>query len=237
MKLILQATKQEAGEARTFVWTPDTHVPYKAGQHVSVMLVHDNPDIRGKVRTFTLSSSPTEEGIYQITTKLGPSSFKQALFSLPIGSNLEARAPSGSIILDEADTRLRVMIAGGIGITPFRSMIKYAADKNLSLPITLLYSNKIPEEIVFRKELEEIGQSHPSIKILFTVTRPEEGKEQWSGRVGRVDEEMVRQFAPDPANTLFYIAGPSVMVEAMLELLQNMAVPKENILFEKFSGY
>ncbi|MBI3577751.1 FAD-dependent oxidoreductase [Candidatus Gottesmanbacteria bacterium] len=237
MKLTLKEIRSETKEAATFIFTLDIPIGYLSGQHVSIIVPIEAPDERGKVRTFTISSSPTQEGIITITTKRGPSSFKQTLFSLPIGSAIEARGPTGSMTLDESDNRLRVMIAGGIGITPFRSILKYAFDKKLNLPITLLYSNKTPEEIVFRAELDEIASKLPSVKIIHTITHLEESKEKWEGRTGRVDETMIKEVAPDLTNTLFFIAGPTAMVEAMIELLKGLTIPNENVKFEKFSGY
>jgi ferredoxin-NADP reductase len=236
MIMTLQQIRPETAEASSFIITPSEPISYKPGLHMSMMLAIENPDVRGKVRTFTLSSSPTRD-YFSFTTKRGPSSFKQALFGLKPGATFQMRGPSGGMFLDEADSRPRVMIAGGIGITPFHSMITYAFDKKLTIPITLLYSNKIPEEIVFRKELDAIAKENPSIKIIHTITRPQESKEHWSGRAGRVDESFIKENVPDLVSPLFYLAGPDSMVTALLGLLQTMGIPKENTVFEKFSGY
>ncbi len=232
MNFILKEIRKETEEASTFVFTPDSIFPYLAGQHLSLMLPLENPDLRGTVRTLTLSSSPTEVGFVTITTKRGPSSFKQALFSLPVGSVVEARAVRGSMVLDETTLHPHIMLAGGIGITPFRSMIKYALDKHLSVPITLLYSNKTPEEIVFRKELDTIAQAMPTIKVIYTITQSKDGL---PGR--RIDEAMIKEYCSDIPNAIFYTAGPMGLVEAMITLFTGMGVPPEHVKFEKFSGY
>lgn len=241
MQLNLVEIKKETEEAGTFIVSSSEPVSYKSGVHMSMMLPIEHPDERGKVRTLTLSSSPTEDYL-SFTTKRGPSSFKQSLFGLRLGASFQVRGPSGGMVLDEIDLPAgrqvpRVMIAGGIGITPFRSMIKYAFDKNLTIPITLLYSNKTQEDIVFRKELDDIARQNHSIRVIYTITQPEESREQWSGRVGRIDEALIRESVADIYGSIFYIAGPDSMVTAVLELLHIIGVPKENILFEKFAGY
>ncbi len=237
MKLSLQTIRRETADASTFIFTPDVVFQYLAGQHVSMMLPVENPDERGKVRTFTLSSSPTEEGIVSITTKDGPSAFKQTLFALPIRTTIEARGPTGSMVLDEADQRQKILLAGGIGIAPFRSMIKYAADKTLSMPIVLLYSNKTPEEIVFCAELDELQKQLSNLTIVHTITQPEASQEIWEGRSGRIDESLIGEHVSDINQSIFMTAGPTAMVEAMIAILASMGVPPENVKFEKFSGY
>ncbi len=236
MNLTLKETRAETAEATTFFFVADTPVTYLPGQHIILRIPIEHPDERGNIRTFTLSSSPTEQ-FFGITTKRGPSSFKQKLFSMPLGSIIEARGPAGSFILHEKETRPQVMLTGGIGITPVRSMLKYALDTHLSFPITLLYSNKVPEEIVFRKELESMATQLPNFTFVETITRPEETKEHWQGRVGRIDELMIREHAKDATNTLFYICGPKAMVDAMVTMLKTVAVLRTNILVEQFPGY
>lgn len=232
MIFTLKEIRPETSEALTFIFTSDSPLDYKPGQHVVLRLPHENPDERGIIRTFTLSSSPTQEGIVSITTKQGISSFKKALFSLSAGATIEARGPAGNMYLLENEVGQHIMLAGGIGITPLRSMIKYAFDKKLTLPITLLYSNKTPEEIVFKQELNMIVQATLTIKIIYTITQPKDGL---PGR--RIDEAMIKEYCPDIPNAIFYIAGPTGLVEAMLTLLTGMGVPQEHVKFEKFSGY
>lgn len=236
MKTILKQVHLETTDIQTFFLEPQTPFAYKPGQHLNMLLSIDHPDERGRVRPFSLSSSPTEK-LLSITTKRGPSSFKQKLFTLPVGSVVDIAGPAGKFVLLEKDKRLHVMIAGGIGITPFRSMIKYACDTQLELPMVLLYSNKVPEEIVFRKELEEIGQTVPNIKIIETITKPDESGEKWTGRVGRIDSALIKQFVPHPEDANFYTAGPGAMVEAMILLLNNMGISIDLIHSEQFAGY
>lgn len=237
MNLTLRETRKETKEVETFIFASDGPGKYKAGMHVVLRLPHKNPDGRGIIRSFTASSSPTEEGIITITTRPGPSSFKKALFSLPIGSTLEARGPAGTMYLLEEMPGQHVMLAGGIGVTPFRSMIKYAFDKHLSLSITLLYSNKIPQDIIFRKELDQIASQVSNIQIVYTMTQPKEGLPSTSELLGRIDAAMIKEHVSDLLSANFYTAGPTAMVEEIIELIKSLGVPQEHVRFEKFSGY
>jgi ferredoxin-NADP reductase len=143
----------------------------------------------------------------------------------------------GNFILDEINTKPRVFIAGGIGITPFHSMITYAAAKNLTIPLILLVSYSIPEEMVFFEELKKIGEQHNTIKIVYTITKPEESQMPWDGEKGRITEEMIKKYVPDVTNPLFYVVGPPPMEEATTKLLKDMKIPEQNILTEAFTGY
>ncbi len=234
MTLTLQEIREESTQVSTFVFTPDSPISYRAGQHLSIRLPHENPDERGTIRSFSLSSSPTEEYL-SITVRRGVSSFKKTLFSLPLGSTIEARGPGGGFILREEDLGHHVMIAGGIGITPFRSMLTNVCDSHLTMPITLLYSNKTPEEIVFKNYLDHFSAKNSQIKIIHTITRPEGAETVWNGRTGRIDETLIRQSSTD--GDRYYVCGPLPFVEAMVNLLGTMGIPIDRIHYEKFTGY
>ena len=232
MTLTLQEIRQEIPRVRTFYFNPDSPCTYRAGQHMSVRLPHENPDNRGTIRSFSLSSSPTEQDL-TITTNQGESSFKKKLFSLSTGNTIEARGPGGGFILREEDLGHHVMIAGGIGITPFRSMLTYVSDKQLSMPITVLYSNRTPEEIVFHKYLDQVSQQNPSIHMVHTLTR--QSPPSWNGRIGRIDEAFIREFCRGQCR--FYVCGPLPFVETMVALLSSMDIASDRVHFEKFTGY
>ncbi|MBI4062307.1 FAD-dependent oxidoreductase [Candidatus Gottesmanbacteria bacterium] len=230
MMLTLKEIRQETAKVSTFVFWPDSPLSYRAGQHVSIRLGHENSDNRGTIRTFSLSSSPTEQYL-TITTNQGESSFKKKLFSLRAGAQIEARGPGGGFILRQEDPGHHIMIAGGIGITPFRSMLKYASDTRATIPITLLYSNRTPEEIVFRSFLDSLT-GH--ITIIHTITHPQEST-AWAGRTGRIDETTIAEFSKGQCR--YYVCGPLPFVEAMVNLLGTMGIPIDRIHYEKFTGY
>lgn len=233
MILTINDIRQETERVSTFIFSSDSPFEYRAGQHISVRLPHENPDNRGTIRSFSLSSSPTEDYL-SITTNRGESSFKKKLFSLSVGDTIEARGPGGGFIFREGDPGHHLMIAGGIGITPFRSMLTYFSDHKLSLPITLLYSNRTPEEIIFRDYLEKLEGSI-SLDVVHTITRPQDLNESWNGRVGRIDEMFIREYSK--GGDRYYVCGPLPFVEAMLALLGQMGITSDRVHFEKFTGY
>jgi glycine betaine catabolism B len=218
-------------------------VNWKAGQYYYFTLpALKYPDSRGSTRHFTISSSPTEGQMIRLTTRIrDESGYKQTLDELPIGTIIEGDGPTGTFIMDEMETGPHVFLAGGIGITPFRSMIKYIIDKKLETPIYLVYSNSIPEEIAFKKELEDITKKHSNIKVAFTVSRPEESKERWSGVKGRIDENLLRSLIEkwqlEIGNLIWWICGPPAMTDAIEQVLGKMKITSDKIRSEKFTGY
>ena len=227
MILTITDISQESARVSTFRFSSDTPTSYRAGQHISMRLPHENPDNRGTIRSFSISSSPTEQHL-SITTNQGVSSFKKKLFSLSVGDAIEARGPGGGFIFREEDPGHHIMIAGGIGITPFRSMLKYVSDSKLTMPITLLYSSRTPEEILFKNFLGSIITN--TIAIVYTITRA-----SWAGRRGRIDEKMISAYCR--GTDRYYVCGPIVFVEAMIALLGTMGMPSDRIHYEKFTGY
>ena len=247
MKLKLIEKKEEAKGTKSFFWESEKPVNYLAGQYFYFTLpTLKYPDPRGATRHFTLSSSPTEGNLLRLTTRIRQESgFKKTLDELEIGGTIEGEGPEGTFILDEKEPGPHVFLAGGIGITPFRSMIKYAADKqslplrgkNLNTQIHLIYSNSIPEEITFRQDLENLAKSWPNLKLNMTVTKPEESKEPWSGLAGRIDESLIQKLVPDINNNIFWVCGPPAMVEAMELTLGKLNISSGKVRSEKFTGY
>lgn len=239
MKLKLINKQDESFGTKSFFWEPETPVKWQAGQYYYLTMPEMKyPDPRGDTRHFTISSSPTEGNILRVTTKIRQESgFKKTLDELPIGSVIEGEGPNGTFFLDETASGSNVFIAGGIGITPFRSMVKNEIDKNLQVPIHLIYSNSTPEEITFRGELTEWPKAHPFFKADITITHPEQGKEKWEGLTGRVDDAMIKKLVYDTENPTWWISGPPVMIDAMIEVLAKMQIPSDKIRSEKFTGY
>jgi ferredoxin-NADP reductase len=239
MKLKLIEKWDEAKGTKSFFWQPEKPVTWLAGQYyyftIPKMLY---PDSRGNTRHFTISSSPTEDGLIRLTTRIRQESgYKKTLDELPIGTEIEGEGPNGTFILDEKATSPNVFIAGGIGITPYRSIIKYVVDKGLSVPIHLLYSNSIPEEITFRTELEGWAKTHSNIKIDITISHPEESHEPWTGLTGRVNDTMIKKLVNDIENSVFWLCGPPAMIDAMEQVLGSLKITSDKIHSEKFTGY
>lgn len=240
-KLKLKDKRDEAKGTKTFIFEKPEGFTYKAGQYLYFTLPElKYPDKRGDTRHFTLSSSPTEDFLSITIRMREESGYKKTLDSLELGSEIPARGPEGVFVLEDENTQERqVMLAGGIGITPFRSIARYATDKGIPIPIHIICSNSIPEEIAFRKELDELTARNPHLKVTHTITKPEESKEQWAGITGRIDENLIRKLKlqPEAENSTFWLCGPPPMVSALEEVLEKLQIPQDRIRVEKFTGY
>lgn len=239
--------EQVAKDAWRFYFdkTSLTDFSFVPGQYVKMFLDIPSPDERGTSRSFSIVSSPLDTNVLSITTKIGSSAFKQTLAMLVPGTQVKFFGPMGRFILNGDENRPHIFLAGGIGITPFHSMLLYAAAKKLSFPIMLFVSFSTIEEMVFYDGLMKIAEDYPTIKVVYTITQPEvipsaatkDGINVWTGETGRISADLIKKYAPEFMNSLFYISGPPVMVDAMLVIVQEMGVPEEQVRKEKFIGY
>lgn len=207
------------------------------GQYIRMTLNIKNPDNRGNSRFFTIASSPLEKEHIMITTRIIESSFKQKLLTLKGGDMVKFYGQMGGFVLDENKKESRIFLAGGIGITPFHSMIIYAQVKKLSIPITLLVSFSTVEDMVFRDELEDIVNKNPHIKVIYTVTQSEKSRIEWKGEIGRISEDLIKKYVSNILDPQYFIVGPPAMVAAIEEVVRNMGVSPEKIFIENFTGY
>lgn len=239
MLLKLVNTKNEAKGTKSFFFEAEKNVNYLPGQFFYFTLPKlTQKDSRGPTRHFTLSSSPTEGKILRITTRIrSGSEYKQTLTRLEKGVEIEGEGPSGTFILDSGEKDRHLFLAGGIGITPFRSMIKYAIDKNLKTPMQLIYSNSVAEEIAFQKELEDWAKASKHFKVKMTITRAKDSKKPWGGAKGRIDREMIKRLVGDISKAKFWLCGPPKMVEAMEKVVGGLKVTSDRVRVEKFTGY
>lgn len=213
-----------SNDTHSFYFERPQNFDFEAGQYIKMTLDTLNPDARGTSRFFTIASSPTEKEHLLITTRIIQSSFKKTLYSFQVGKEVKMRGPHGTFVLNEKDTRGKVYLAGGIGITPARSMLVYMRDKNLNIPMTLIASFSERSELIFYDELNSLANKVR--KVVYIVTSEE----------GRIDEDKIRENVQE-LNSLFYISGPAGFVEAMEKLVKSLGVSEENIKSEEFPGY
>lgn len=220
-----------------FVFTPDKSLKFKPGQYLEWTLGHPRTDNRGNRRYFTIASSPTEVDI-RLGVKLYPdaSSFKRNLFSLGLGDTIIASQLAGDFTLPKDLGKKLIFIAGGIGITPFRSMIKYLIDQNEQRPITLFYSTKTPDEIVYKDIFDEAEQ-RLGIKTVYALTDLNSILDTWQGERGYISESMIIKYVPDYKECLFYISGPRAMVVTFEDLLKKINVKNSSIKKDFFPGF
>ena len=242
VKLKLIEKKLEAKDTYTFIWQTEKKIKYLPGQYFYYTLPKMRVfDPRGITRHFTISSSPTEGDNIRFTTRIRDNSaYKNAVNELKVGDIVEGEGPNGTYIIDEKEPGPHVFLAGGIGITPFRSAIKYNIDKKLTkTKIHLIYANSTPEDIVFRNELEKWVKENKNIKMDMTVSRPEENGQKWTGLTGRIDENMLRKIIPNNELriTNFWVCGPPAMVEATEKILGSLKITSDKVRSEKFTGY
>ena len=178
-----------------FVFEPDQKIKFRPGQYLEWTLGHKNPDTRGNRRYFTIASSPTEGNI-RLGVKFYPngSTFKQNLLKMEGGGVSTASQLSGEFTLPNDVNKKLVFLAGGIGITPFRSIIKYLLDNGEKRNIVMLYSNRTPEDVAYRKILEE-AQTKLGLKTVYTVTDANIPEATWQGKTGIIDEKMLKEAA------------------------------------------
>jgi glycine betaine catabolism B len=212
------------------------YLNYNAGQY-AVFDLGTKEDPEGPIRSFTLASSPTEENFILISTRIRDTPFKKKLDSLDVGISVKLTAPLGKFVLHEDHSRAAIFLSGGIGVTPFRSMIKYATDKQLPAKIVLFDANRNQDNILYKKEFDECANSNKNLKIIYTLDIPDN---DWKGERGYINQMMVRKYLNtiEMDNSIFYICGPPGMLNAMKKLLQvDLGVPKERIKIEEFTGY
>jgi ferredoxin-NADP reductase len=213
----------------------DARVEFRAGQYFWVELL-DPPyeDERGPRRHISVVTSPTEGGILGLCTRLRDTAFKRSLAELSLGDEVEVEQPKGDFVLPDDTERHYVFVAGGIGITVFRSMLRYIADEGLPYKVTLIYSNRDRESTAFLDELQELEQRIPGFRLVATMT----GDPNWAGETRRVDAQFLRdQLGSDVGAFTYLLAGPPPMVEGVVETLNEAGVPEGQILPDRFSGY
>src|SRR5579859_998407 len=237
-KVLLKLNKKLrlAPQIVDFVFKPSQPLAFTPGQYMEFTLEHQRPDSRGNRRYFTLASSPTEP-----TVRLGvrfykhSSSFKRALYRMDGKARLVAGQIAGDFTLPDDPSEKLVFIAGGIGITPFRSMLKYLLDTQQRRDIVLIYANKTAEEIVYR-DILDAARTRLSVKTLYTLTEPAAVPRNWTGFVGRINEQMILRAIPDYDERTYYLSGPPEMVRASEQVLKNMRISGYQIKKDFFPG-
>lgn len=234
--LRLKEKVQLAPDIYDFVFVPTRKLAFAPGQYMAWTLGHRDPDSRGNRRYFTLASSPTEDTL-RVGVKYNPrgSSFKQALLTLDGCQEIVAAQVAGDFTLPADPRQKCVFIAGGIGITPFRSMVKFLLDTHQPRPIVLLYANRSAQEIVY-KDVFDQAQQQLGIKTIYTVTDERTLPPFWKGRVGRITPQMIQAEIPDYLHCVFYISGSQNMVESFRAMLAQLGVSASRIKTDFFAG-
>ena len=234
MKATVAEKREVAKGTLLALFEIDEYPDYRPGAYFWVELPdRGHADEKGLRRHISLVTSPTERPLVGLATRLRDSAFKRTLAELEVGDEVVVEEPKGSFLLPEDTSADYVFVAGGIGITVFRSMLRYVADERLPYRVTLVYSNRDRESAAFLDELEELEQRIEGLRVVLTMTEDE----GWEGETRRIDAELLRERVGELEDKRFLLAGPPVMVEAVAAALAEAGVPDDRVLAGKFSGY
>jgi ferredoxin-NADP reductase len=210
---------------------------FKAGQALSWRLI-DPPETgaEGNIRNFSIASAPGEADL-MIATRMRDTAFKRVLKTMPLGTAVRIVGPFGSLTLHHNVGRTAVFLAGGIGITPFRSMLWQAAEQKLPHHLFLFYSNRRPEDAAFLEEMEELEKEISNYKFIGTMTEMARSNRVWRGETGFINQQMLTKYIGDLTAPIYYIAGPPTMVAAMQQMLSEAGIADADVRAEEFAGY
>lgn len=232
MKVVLDHVQDEAANIRTFYFRPERPVQYTAGQYAEWTLKHKSPDKRGVKRWFTISSPPGGEFV-TITTKYAgdkeSSSFKKALFKLKPGDEMLMSDPMGDFVLPKLIQTPLVFVAGGIGITPFHSILEWLASTSEERPVKLLYGVRTEDEIIFQDTFDKAGL-HATIVV-------SDASPAWGGERGNLSADLILGLEKPSEDTLVYLSGPEAMIQALAKDLYKTGLNKRQIVTDEFPNY
>ncbi|HEY5549959.1 MAG TPA: hypothetical protein VIK37_02035 [Candidatus Saccharimonadales bacterium] len=233
-ELALKQKKKEAKDIYSYIFSGKKNLRFAAGQYMEWTLPMVKADTRGNRRYFTVSSAPTED--YLMFTTKEPekrSSFKAGLEKLQEGDKMLAYQLEGSFVLPKHTSQKLAFLAGGIGVTPFRSIIKYLLDSRQKRDITLLYSANSADEFAFTDLFQQSLQAGITTHYALSGEAPD----NWLGFKGPVDAAMIKTAVPDYKERVFYISGPYGFVTGLRQTLLKMGLPRQKIISDYFPGY
>lgn len=210
---------------------------FKPGQSADLTLL-DPPetDAEGNIRTFSIASPPSASQL-MFTTRMRDTAFKRSLKSMPLGTVVKMDPATGSFTLHKNPARQAVFLAGGIGITPFFSIVQQAAHDHLPQKLYLFYSNRRPEDAPFLDALRSLETANANFRFVPTMTGMERSKKAWNGEKGVIDREMLRRHLESLQGPIYYVAGPPAMAATMRKMLVSSSVDEDDIRSEEFAGY
>jgi ferredoxin-NADP reductase len=207
------------------------------GQAADLTLLNPpETDSEGNTRTFSIVSSPFENQL-SFATRMRDTAFKRSLKKVPLGTFVKIGPPMGSFTLHKNSAKPAVFLAGGIGITPFMSIVRQAGHDRLTHKLYLFYSNRRPEDTPFLKALQEQEESNRNFRLICTMTGMPNSRKEWKGETGFIDREMLSRHLDALNGPIFYIAGPPSMVASMRKMLVDGKVDEDDIRTEEFGGY
>ncbi len=230
----LKSREEVADATYAFRFEKPEGFEFKAGQFLTWSLI-DPPetDAEGTRRIFSIASACYEDDL-MMTTRMRDTAFKRILKGMPEGAEIAINGPIGKLTLPEDGGRPVVFLAGGIGITPFRSLALEATRTRPDQQIFLFYSNRRRADAAFFDELSELEKINPRYKFIGTLSAADQS---WQGERGRITREMIARHVQDLSAPIYYVAGPAAMTEALKNVLNEAGISGEDVRSEKFTGY
>ncbi len=226
-----------AKDTLLFKFQPNQKLAFEAGQFLLWSLPHPKSDLRGHRRYFTIASSPTENELMLVTKMAEKSStFKTHMKDMTGEQEMMVSSRDGDFVLPKNSEQHCVFIAGGVGVAPFRSMVKYLLDTKQKQPITMLYSNNLAEEIAFKNVFDEAEKTF-GMKTVYTLTDKEHLPADWHGKTGYVSGELIKAEVKDYQKAIYYLSGPDSMVKAIEKTLHDIGISRSQIKTDYFPGY
>lgn len=232
VEMLVEKVTTELPDTRTLrlKWPEGYNPDFKTGQFITVSF----PERPNYKRAYSLSSCALDRGFFEVTVKRDGKMGTRIVDWVEPGDRLLVLPPAGRFLpVYEPDKHL-ICIAGGSGVTPFRGFVREATYRQLETRITVLYSVRTTNDIIFREEFKDLAQRNPNFEFLVTCTRlhPED---PWHGRRGRITPEWIKEHIIDLPNTVFYACGPTALVDATEHMvLAELGVPKAQMKTEKW---
>jgi ferredoxin-NADP reductase len=209
---------------------------FKAGQAIELLLPDPGGAPQDLGHAFSIVSAPFEDEI-AVATRMRDSAYKRALRSLPDGAMARIDGPFGSLTLHNKRARPAVFVAGGIGITPFVSILRQAAHDRLAQDLMLIYTNRRPEDAAYLEELQAMERGNDRFRLVATMTEMAQSSRPWQGQTGLLDAETVAAATRALPDSIFYLAGPPAMVQTLRRTLAEAGIDDDDIRAEEFLGY
>jgi len=210
---------------------------FKPGQSADLSLLNPpETDSEGNTRTFSIASAPSENQL-MFATRMRDTAFKRSLRKVPLGTEVKMDPAMGSFTLHKNSAKPAVFLAGGIGITPFSSVVRQADHDRLPHRLYLFYSNRRPEDAPFLETLQKLEKTNPNFRFIATMTEMARSTKQWNGETGWIDKEMLSRHLSNLQGPIYYIAGPPAMVIGMRKMLVTSSIDEDDIRTEEFAGY
>ncbi len=232
----LEHSEEVAYGTMAFHFTKPDDFNFKPGQAIDLILTDPSLNSETDRHTFSVVSAPFQNELI-VATRMRDSGYKRVLRHLAIGAAARIEGPFGSLTLHNNRTRPAIFIAGGIGITPFMSILRQTDKDQLPYRLVLLYSNRRPQHAAFLEELQELETTYKNFKLVATMTEESRSDSHWNGPIGSIDDALIKSVNADLENPIYYLVGPPRMVEAMRETLHRIDVDDDDVRSEDFYGY